>query len=58
MSYLYTKDSDANENILKFTNIINYLHNKYKYEKNIYKKGKVSIKIVQFGNTHTQRKII
>ena len=55
MSYLYTKDSDINENILKFTNIINYLHNKYKYEKDIYKKGKVSIKIVQFGNTYRER---
>lgn len=55
ISYLYTKNSDISENIMKFKNIINYLHDKYKYEKDIYKKGKVSIKIVQFGNTYREK---
>jgi hypothetical protein len=53
LTYLYFKgnSADIKRNIEVFKEIIDYLDDKYEDESNIYKRGKVSIKLRQMGNT-------
>ena len=51
ITYLYFKGNidDIKKNIEVFMEIIDYLDTKYKKEKDIFKRGKVSIKLIQMG---------
>ncbi len=57
ITYLYYKGNqkDIQKNIEVFEEIINYLDDKYEDEPDIYKRGKVSVKLFQMGNTSEER---
>ena len=57
ITYLFYKGTqkDIQKNIEVFEEIINYLDDKYEDEKNIYKRGKVSVKLIQMGNNPIER---
>jgi hypothetical protein len=57
ITYLYYKGTlkDINKNIEVFKEIIDYLDDKYSDEPNLFKRGKVSIKLNQMGNTPEEK---
>lgn len=57
ITYLYYKGNqkDIQKNIEVFEEIINYLDDKYENEQDIYKRGKVSVKLIQMGNNPIER---
>jgi hypothetical protein len=57
ITYLYYKGNqkDIQKNIEIFKEIINYLDDKYEDEQDIFKRGKVSVKLIQMGNTPEER---
>ncbi len=57
ITYLYYKGNqkDIKKNIEVFKEIVDYLDEKYKDIDNIFKRGKVSVKISQFGNTDEEK---
>lgn len=57
ITYLYYKGNqkDIQKNIEIFKEIINYLDDKYEDEQDIFKRGKVSVKLIQMGNNSKER---
>jgi len=57
ITYLYFKGTqkDIEKNFEVFIEIVDYLDEKYKNENNIFKRGKVSIKMIQLGMNYKEK---